>query len=658
MPDIIPNVVIGMPSQLFTMPRKFGAVFGGRIYIGLIDTDPTIPSNQIQVYLENEDGSLVPVAQPLLINAGGFPVYNGQIAKFVTVQGHSMAVYDALNVQQFYFPNVLKYDPDQFRQYLDSQGGAVTVNMLGEPTGASLVGVQPQGNLQQLLFHVTPEQFGAIGDGTVHPLSERYATLAAAQAVYPHVTSLSQTIDWAACQAADKYSRLYAVVKSPRTAIYHLGSNYLELSIKSKWDSGFATSNNTGDCPRFTRNIESTLPAFGQYCIVRVQNASTAGSPDEFVRGVVFKGYCLTYGLPSRSASKGSQRICLHMNYGHGAELDVAVKGGEYGVFGYSFWGSKGNLTIDSCHKGFYADAITVTPEGLSRAGGSNTSFDFYVKIDACPFGLVLRNCHYSIFNGYVEGAVIGFANYDSDNETAIAVTAVSSSNIEGNLGIEAWQGAHIYNSGSTTDFGITFAQSHNISNTTGKNGPWYSMSQLTGSPQIFTLPAGNNSVYYTLNGGRSTIRNITGDFSGTIYETAYLTYQDRNSRVLFKNTGMYVGSVRNLSPANWANVEIINDFYLEALFQPGGSGYKYLGKGTSIGITWINKAINGGDGRVALDAPLGWKILDFTAHVVGTTSGAGMTLGIVSASDLQVILQSNAGGGNILYKLTLQIIK
>ncbi|HDL7826232.1 TPA: endorhamnosidase, partial [Yersinia enterocolitica] len=145
MPDIIPNVVVSMPSQLFTMPRKFAAVFGGRIYIGLIDTDPTIPSNQIQVYLENEDGSLVPVAQPLLINAGGFPVYNGQIAKFVTVQGHSMAVYDALNVQQFYFPNVLKYDPDQFRQYLDSQGGAVTVDMLGSyevGKGDELVGVK------------------------------------------------------------------------------------------------------------------------------------------------------------------------------------------------------------------------------------------------------------------------------------------------------------------------------------------------------------------------------------------------------------------------------------------------------------------------------------------------------------------------------------
>lgn len=114
MTNITPSVVIGMPSQLFTMARSFKAVANGKIYIGKIDTDPVNPENQIQVYVENEDGSHVPVSQPIIINAAGYPVYNGQIAKFVTVQGHSMAVYDAYGAQQFYFPNVLKYDPDQF----------------------------------------------------------------------------------------------------------------------------------------------------------------------------------------------------------------------------------------------------------------------------------------------------------------------------------------------------------------------------------------------------------------------------------------------------------------------------------------------------------------------------------------------------------------
>ncbi|HFP2063095.1 TPA: phage head-binding domain-containing protein, partial [Escherichia coli] len=120
MPEQLYNVVVSQPSQLFTLARSFKANANGKIYIGKIDTDPVSPENQIQVYVENEDGSHVPVSQPIIINAAGYPVYNGQIAKFVTVQGHSMAVYDAYGTQQFYFPNVLKYDPDQLREEIFS----------------------------------------------------------------------------------------------------------------------------------------------------------------------------------------------------------------------------------------------------------------------------------------------------------------------------------------------------------------------------------------------------------------------------------------------------------------------------------------------------------------------------------------------------------
>ncbi|MCV5104493.1 phage tailspike protein [Escherichia coli] len=135
------NVVVSMPSQLFTMARSFKAVANGKIYIGKIDTDPVNPENQIQVYAENEDGSHVPVSQPIIINAAGYPVYNGQIAKFVTVQGHSMAVYDAYGAKQFYFPNVLKYDPDQFEQRFTDE--------LSSNTGAGMVGTTSGKTVQQ-----------------------------------------------------------------------------------------------------------------------------------------------------------------------------------------------------------------------------------------------------------------------------------------------------------------------------------------------------------------------------------------------------------------------------------------------------------------------------------------------------------------------------
>ncbi|HFI6241380.1 TPA: phage head-binding domain-containing protein [Escherichia coli] len=158
MTDITANVIVSMPSQLFTMARSFKAVANGKIYIGKIDTDPVNPENQIQVYVENEDGSHVPVSQPIIINAAGYPVYNGQIAKFVTVQGHSMAVYDAYGTQQFYFPNVLKYDPDQLRQQLESSSGADIVM-----TGSAPFVVRSVGDILKDI--PTNKYFGAKCDG-------------------------------------------------------------------------------------------------------------------------------------------------------------------------------------------------------------------------------------------------------------------------------------------------------------------------------------------------------------------------------------------------------------------------------------------------------------------------------------------------------------
>ncbi|WP_407204476.1 phage head-binding domain-containing protein [Citrobacter freundii] len=118
MSDITANVVVSNPRPIFTESRTFKAVANGTIYIGQIDEDPVNPDNQIPVYIENEDGSHVQIAQPLIINAAGKIVYNGQLVKVVTVQGHSMAIYNASGVQVDYIGNVLKYDPDQLRNDL------------------------------------------------------------------------------------------------------------------------------------------------------------------------------------------------------------------------------------------------------------------------------------------------------------------------------------------------------------------------------------------------------------------------------------------------------------------------------------------------------------------------------------------------------------
>lgn len=130
MSDITANVVVTNPRPIFTDSRYFRAVANGRIYIGQIDTDPTIPTNQIPVYIQNEDGDLVQIAQPLIINAAGKIVYGGQLVKVVTVKGHSMAIYDAYGSLVDYIPDVLEYDPDQLRQQLEGDNGYRVISSL------------------------------------------------------------------------------------------------------------------------------------------------------------------------------------------------------------------------------------------------------------------------------------------------------------------------------------------------------------------------------------------------------------------------------------------------------------------------------------------------------------------------------------------------
>ncbi|MGL5703586.1 MAG: phage tailspike protein [Cetobacterium sp.] len=112
--SIVPNIVVGMPSQPFIQSSKFSPVFNGYIYLGKIDTDPLVQANRVSVYIDNEDGTYTEVEQPLKTNAAGFIVYNGKVGKVVLVDGYSMLVQDSNRAQVYYYPNVLGYNPDQF----------------------------------------------------------------------------------------------------------------------------------------------------------------------------------------------------------------------------------------------------------------------------------------------------------------------------------------------------------------------------------------------------------------------------------------------------------------------------------------------------------------------------------------------------------------
>ena len=100
-----------------------------------------------------------------------------------------------------------KYDPDQYGPDFKDQLAQTGVYADDNTKGDNLVGVkQPfTGSILRTQHKKNQEiisvrDFGAIGDGTLHKLSERFNTIEEAKLLYPFVTSLNQSIDYAAVQ--------------------------------------------------------------------------------------------------------------------------------------------------------------------------------------------------------------------------------------------------------------------------------------------------------------------------------------------------------------------------------------------------------------------------------------------------------------------------
>lgn len=113
------NIMVSPPYQPFTLPNKFGAVFNGYVWCGVVDKDPQ--QYPVQVYVVSEDGTRTEVSQPLRTNAGGFLVYNGNPANFVTDSNHSLLVQDSMKGQVWYGPDMSTIDPQTAISILGSQ---------------------------------------------------------------------------------------------------------------------------------------------------------------------------------------------------------------------------------------------------------------------------------------------------------------------------------------------------------------------------------------------------------------------------------------------------------------------------------------------------------------------------------------------------------
>lgn len=343
MSDISANVVVSNPSQLFTLARSFKANANGKIYIGKIDTDPVQPENRIQVYIENEDGSHVPVAQPLIINAGGYPVYNGQIAKFVTVEGHSMAIYNAYGAQEFYYPNVLKYDPDQLRTELQSETITGLVNdhviSVTQPFTGAITRTQHDKNAE----HISVMDFGAVpGEDCTEAFNK--ACIAAK-------TSISAISRGIYVPPADEKYYLSNVEVPAGVKIFSDGKNSAMIGVNSGSDTAFILK--------------------GTFC---------------GIKGLTFEGLGKVSNCKAISIEGGLTTIeensfaffgtCVDMPAGH-SSAEISSKHNRYAASNYALFSGGGQInsrsygdTFSDCNTAFYlrdnpAGGVPSTTEGF-----------------------------------------------------------------------------------------------------------------------------------------------------------------------------------------------------------------------------------------------------------------------------------------------------
>lgn len=65
------------PYDYIPSPSTGRPLAGGKLYFGVAETDPTVESNQIPVYIVQNDGSLVQTEQPINVGSNGTPIYSG-----------------------------------------------------------------------------------------------------------------------------------------------------------------------------------------------------------------------------------------------------------------------------------------------------------------------------------------------------------------------------------------------------------------------------------------------------------------------------------------------------------------------------------------------------------------------------------------------------
>lgn len=173
----------------------------GKLWIGVANQDPEV--SPVDTFWD--EALTLPATQPLTLSAGYVVNAGVRAAVYVEEETFSFRLRNKASIQVDYVPAV----NDELAALkstvaaLATSTGSVNVGFLQGGTSARASDLQAKAR-----EWVSLEDFGALGDGFSIALNVQYASLAAAQAVYPFVTNgdyTTRTVDWAASRAACIY---------------------------------------------------------------------------------------------------------------------------------------------------------------------------------------------------------------------------------------------------------------------------------------------------------------------------------------------------------------------------------------------------------------------------------------------------------------------
>lgn len=159
---------------------------------------------------------------------------------------------------------------------------------------ASGLGAITRTLLEKLRETVSPEDFGAVGDGTDRPVSQwltggardrGYANLAAIQVDFPHVTALTESIDWAAFQAAINYCESSG--KPLRCSGHYQMNRGLTNDSPINLDGGGVFQAGAGTTPTYVAGARITATAAIAHILLLRSNTAGAGLYGGRVNGLL-----------------------------------------------------------------------------------------------------------------------------------------------------------------------------------------------------------------------------------------------------------------------------------------------------------------------------------------------------------------------------------